>query len=97
METSWPSFRVARAMAISTSLTIASGDLKRLTFDDGMDQIDNWSRDGKWIYFTNGTQDVGHKGDLYRVSVEGGTPIAGKCGPLHATNSRRACCPTVRR
>jgi len=57
-------------------LTLATGDLKRLTFDDGLDQLDAWSRDGKWIYFSNGTQDVNRKSDLYRVSVEGGTPLA---------------------
>jgi tricorn protease len=44
-------------------LTLASGDLKRLTFDDRMDQLDAWSRDGKWIYFSNGTNDVGGKND----------------------------------
>ena len=57
-------------------LTLASGELKRLTFDDGMDQLDAWSRDGKWIYFSNGSHDVARKNDLFRVSVEGGTPMA---------------------
>src|SRR5215831_14136577 len=57
-------------------LTLATGELKRLTYDDGMDQLDAWSRDGRWIYFSNGSRDVGRKNDLYRVSVEGGTPMA---------------------
>ncbi len=57
-------------------LTLASGDLKRLTFDDGMDQLDAWSRDGKWIYFSSGSRDVGRKNDLFRVASEGGTPMA---------------------
>ena len=56
-------------------LTLGSGDLKRLTFDDRLDQFDGWSRDGKWIYFSNGTNDVGGKNDIYRVSVDGGTPM----------------------
>jgi tricorn protease len=56
-------------------LTLATGDLKRLTFDDSLDQLDAWSRDGRWIYFSNGTQDVGRKNDIFRVSVEGGTPM----------------------
>ncbi len=56
-------------------LTIATSELKRLTFDDGLDQLDGWSRDGKWIYFSNGTNDVGRKNDIYRVSPEGGTPM----------------------
>jgi Tol biopolymer transport system component len=29
-------------------LTLASGDLKRLTFDDSLDQLDAWSRDGRF-------------------------------------------------
>jgi len=57
-------------------LTLASGALKRLTFDDGMDQLDGWSRDGKWLYFSSGTHDVNRKNDIYRVSAEGGTPLA---------------------
>src|SRR5579885_432167 len=57
-------------------LTLATGDLKRLTFDDRMDQLDAWSRDGKWIYFSSGAHDVNNKNDVYRVSVEGGTPMA---------------------
>jgi len=56
-------------------LTLASGELKRLTFDDSMDQLDSWSRDGKWIYFSNSTHDVGRKNDIFRVSSEGGTPM----------------------
>jgi len=56
-------------------LNLASGDLKRLTFDDRLDQLDAWSRDGKWIYFSNNGNDVGGKNDIYRVSTEGGTPM----------------------
>src|SRR5437867_7840811 len=33
-------------------LTLASGELKRLTFDDSLDQLDGWSRDGHWFYFS---------------------------------------------
>ena len=32
-------------------LTLATGNLERITYDDGMDQLDGWSRDGKWLYF----------------------------------------------
>jgi Tol biopolymer transport system component len=56
-------------------LTLASGELKRLTFNDGMEQLDAWSRDGRWIYFSTGAYDVGRKNDLYRVSADGGTPM----------------------
>jgi Tol biopolymer transport system component/C-terminal processing protease CtpA/Prc len=57
-------------------LTLATGDLKRLTFDDGLDQLDGWSRDGLWIYFSSTSRDIGGLNDLYRVSVNGGTPMA---------------------
>jgi tricorn protease len=56
-------------------LTLATDELKRLTFDDGSEQLDAWSRDGKWIYFSTGSHDVGRKNDIYRVSTEGGTPM----------------------
>ncbi len=56
-------------------LTLASGELKRLTFDDGFDQLDGWSRDGRWIYFSSTSRDVGGLNDLFRVSVNGGTPM----------------------
>jgi Tol biopolymer transport system component/C-terminal processing protease CtpA/Prc len=56
-------------------LTLSTGDLKRLTFDDRLDQLDAWSRDGRWIYFSNTGNDVGGKNDIYRVSASGGTPM----------------------
>src|SRR5687768_11367873 len=33
-------------------LTMATGAVKQITFDDGLDRLDGWSRDGKWIYFS---------------------------------------------
>src|ERR1044071_6506991 len=56
-------------------LTFATGDLKRLTFDDGFEQLDGWSRDGRWLYFSSTSYDIGGLNDLYRVSVNGGTPM----------------------
>ena len=56
-------------------LTLTSGDLKRLTFDDGFDQLDGWSRDGRWIYFSSVSRDIGGLNDLFRVSASGGTPM----------------------
>src|SRR5215467_5034379 len=55
-------------------LTIDTGDLKRITFDDGNDQLDAWSADGKWLYFTSGSRDIGTT-DIFRVSSDGGTPM----------------------
>jgi tricorn protease len=56
-------------------LTLESGDLKRLTFDDGNEQLDAWSADGKWIYFSSSSRDISGMTDVFRVSVEGGTPM----------------------
>jgi Tol biopolymer transport system component/C-terminal processing protease CtpA/Prc len=56
-------------------LTLTTGDLKRLTFDDGLEQLDGWSRDGRWIYFSSTSYDIGGLNDLYRVSANGGTPM----------------------
>lgn len=55
-------------------LTLASGEARRLTYDDGNEQLDGWSRDGKLIYFSSTSRDVAGMNDIYRVSVEGGTP-----------------------
>lgn len=56
-------------------LTLDSGDLKRVTFDDSNDQLDAWSADGRWIYFTSSSRDISGMNDIFRVSVEGGTPM----------------------
>lgn len=56
-------------------LTFATGQLRRLTFSDQSDDLDAWSRDGKWIYFSSPADDVGHLPDIFRVSADGGTPL----------------------
>lgn len=56
-------------------LTLATGKLRRLTFSDSNEQLDGWSRDGKWIYFTSGANDVARQGDVFRVAAAGGTPL----------------------
>ena len=57
-------------------LTFASGDLTRLTFDDGLDQLDSWSPDGRWLYFSSTSREIAGMNDVFRVSVDGGTPMA---------------------
>jgi tricorn protease len=56
-------------------LTLATGELTRLTYSDRPDSLDGWSHDGKWIYFTSAVNDVGGQGDIFRVSTNGGTPL----------------------
>jgi Tol biopolymer transport system component/C-terminal processing protease CtpA/Prc len=56
-------------------LDFASGDLKRITYDDGGEQLDAWSYDGRWLYFSSTARDISASNDIYRVSAEGGTPM----------------------
>ena len=56
-------------------LTLATGNLARITSDEGLDRLDNWSRDGKWIYFSSSSHDITSTNDVYRVQAEGGTPM----------------------
>ena len=47
-------------------LTLGTGALRRLTFDDGNENLDGWSRDGQWLYFTSSSREVAG-GDIWRV------------------------------
>ncbi|MBL8234330.1 MAG: PD40 domain-containing protein [Bryobacterales bacterium] len=55
-------------------LTLDTGELKRLTFGDGREQVDAWSRDGQWIYFHHSAAELSSMNDVYRVRSSGGTP-----------------------
>ena len=57
-------------------MTLATGALRRLTFDDGVESPDAWSADGTWIYFSSSTADAtGSMNDVFRVAAAGGTPM----------------------
>lgn len=56
-------------------LTLATGELRRLTWDDGTETLDAWSRDSRWIYFSSTAHDISGMNDIFRVSVDGGTPM----------------------
>ncbi|HEX2224146.1 MAG TPA: hypothetical protein VHN15_08060 [Thermoanaerobaculia bacterium] len=56
-------------------LTFATGEVRRLTWDDEGEQLDAWSPDSRWIYFSSSARDMGGMNDLYRVRPEGGTPM----------------------
>ena len=68
MARSSPSCRTARATATSTCSRSPRATLRRLTFDDGNDQLDSWSRDGKWLYFSSTSRR--HRGHERRLSRE---------------------------
>jgi tricorn protease len=56
-------------------LDLASGEVRRLTFDDGNEQLDAWSRDGAWVYFSSSARDIAGMNDIFRVAATGGTPM----------------------
>jgi Tol biopolymer transport system component len=56
-------------------LNLETGELKRMTFDDANDQLDAWSPDGKWLYFSSSSKDIAGMSDIFRVSINGGTPM----------------------
>src|SRR5436189_6089093 len=49
-------------------LTLASGEITRLTFDDANELVTGWSADGKWIYFSSTSHDISGMQDVHRVS-----------------------------
>jgi tricorn protease len=55
--------------------TFASGEVTRLTYDDGLEQLDGWSRDGRWLYFSSTSRDIAGMNDVLRVGIDGGTPM----------------------
>jgi Tol biopolymer transport system component/C-terminal processing protease CtpA/Prc len=56
-------------------LTLKTGALRQLTMDDGLERLDGWSRDGRWLYFSSTSRDIAGMNDLYRVRADGGTPM----------------------
>lgn len=54
-------------------LNLETNDLTRITFDDALDNLDAWSRDGKWLYFSSTSRDISGMNDIFRVSANGGT------------------------
>jgi Tol biopolymer transport system component/C-terminal processing protease CtpA/Prc len=56
-------------------LDIANGKLSRVTYADGRDELSGWSRDGQWLYFSAGRDNVGGFNAVYRVRATGGTPM----------------------
>ena len=56
-------------------LTLATGKVRRVTFSDANEQLDAWSRDGKWLYISAPGGDVARQSDIWRVAAAGGTPL----------------------
>jgi tricorn protease len=56
-------------------LNLSTANLTRVTYDDAPEQLDGWSRDGEWIYFSSSAQEIAGMNDVYRVRASGGTPM----------------------
>ena len=56
-------------------LTLRTGTLRRLTFDEIPESPDAWSSDGQWIYFSISSHDISGMLDVHRVRASGGTPM----------------------
>lgn len=57
-------------------LDFATNDLRRITFDSALEQLDGWSKSGEWIYFSSTAGDIFGMNDIFRVRAEGGgTPM----------------------
>ncbi len=55
-------------------LDLATGRVSRRTFDDGREQLDSWSRDGTWLYYSTSSGDISGMNDIWRVPAKGGQP-----------------------
>ncbi|MGZ8469784.1 MAG: S41 family peptidase [Gemmatirosa sp.] len=56
-------------------LELATGALRRATYDDAAETLDAWSRDGQWLYLSTASRDVAGMQDVLRVRADGGTPM----------------------
>lgn len=56
-------------------LHMSSGEVERVTWDEGEESLDGWSGDGRSIYFTSSAGDINGMTDIFRVPASGGTPV----------------------
>jgi tricorn protease len=53
----------------------SSGAITRLTFDDSGEDLNAWSPDSKFLYFYSTGKEIAGMGDVFKISVKGGTPM----------------------
>jgi tricorn protease len=56
------------------TLNLNNGEINRLTWYSGSDDLQTWSPDGKYIYFTSGREGY-NSTRIYRIPVNGGIPV----------------------
>src|SRR3954463_10934923 len=57
------------------ALTLANGEVTRLTFDDANELVCGWSADSQSVLFQSSSHDISGMLDVYRVNTDGGTPM----------------------
>ena len=57
------------------ALTLAGGALRRVTHDDQSGELSAWSNDGRDVYYASASHNIAYMNDVYRVAVDGGTPM----------------------
>jgi Tol biopolymer transport system component len=45
-------------------LALGTGTVRRLTWDDGTENLDGWSRDSRWVYFNSTSRDIAGMGAM---------------------------------
>ncbi|WP_240768682.1 DPP IV N-terminal domain-containing protein [Olivibacter sp. XZL3] len=55
--------------------SLSDGKLRRLTYDEGTEELSGWSADGKYLLFHSNTGDIASMYDIWKIPVAGGTPM----------------------
>jgi Tol biopolymer transport system component/C-terminal processing protease CtpA/Prc len=56
-------------------LDLASARVTRITWAEVSEELNGWSPDGRWLYFSSAAKDIGRFTDVFRVTAAGGTPV----------------------
>lgn len=56
-------------------LDLANARVSRITWAEVNEELNGWSPDGRWLYFSSGAKDIGRFTDVFRVPATGGTPM----------------------
>jgi len=56
-------------------MDLRTGEVRRVTNDAGSEELNGWSRDGEYIYFSSSAEDVAGTHNILRVRATGGTPM----------------------
>ncbi len=56
-------------------LDLAAGSLRRITYDERPPELDSWSADGRYLYFSSNEMTIGYPSAIRRVPATGGTPV----------------------